>query len=276
MEKLDSEGLKSQAIKSRKLILQMLEKAGNGHPGGSLSAIDIITTLYFNEMRLDPQKPTWEDRDRFILSKGHGVPALYATLGYRGYFDPQETMNLRQLDSPFQGHPDRVRLPAVEASTGSLGQGLSVAQGIALSARLDKKDFRVYCLIGDGETQEGQIWESVMSAGNYKLDNLCLFLDWNKYQIDGAVEDVMDLNPIPEKFKAFKWHVISINGHDVDQIQNALKEARDTKGKPTVIIADTVKGKGVSFMEVDNKWHGVSPNKEELEKAISEIEGGLK
>ncbi|MCB0392967.1 MAG: transketolase [Bdellovibrionales bacterium] len=266
--------LKEQAKKSRILILEMLEKAGNGHPGGSLSAIDIITALFFNEMKQDPKNPEWADRDRFILSKGHAVPALYASLAFRGFFAPEETMTLRQLGSPFQGHPDRVRMPAVEASTGSLGQGLSVAQGVAMSAKLDKKDFRTYCLVGDGEIQEGQVWECAMSAGNYKLDNLCVFLDWNKYQIDGSVEDVMDLQPIADKFKAFKWNVIQINGHKMDEILEALKKAKAHKGQPTIVVADTIKGKGVSFMEIDNKWHGVSPNKEELAKAIAEIERG--
>lgn len=265
--------LKKQATQSRKLILEMLEKAGNGHPGGSLSAIDIITTLFFNEMKVDPKNPEWDNRDRFVLSKGHGVPALYATLAYRGYFKPEDTMSLRQLGSNFQGHPDRVRMPAVEASTGSLGQGLSVAQGMAIAAKLDGKDYRVYCLMGDGETQEGQVWEALMSAGNYKLNNLCVFLDANKYQIDGQTKDVMDIEPLEEKVKAFKWNVIRIDGHDMDQILKALKAARAETTKPTMIIADTIKGKGVSYMENVNKWHGVSPTKEELKKALEELSG---
>lgn len=264
--------LKTQATQSRKLILEMLEKAGNGHPGGSLSAIDIITALFFNEMKVDPKNPQWEGRDKFVLSKGHGVPALYATLAYRGYFKPEETMSLRQLNSPFQGHPDRVRMPAVEASTGSLGQGLSVAQGMAMAARLDKKDSRIYCLMGDGETQEGQVWEALMSCGNYKLSNLCVFLDANKYQIDGPTKEVMDIEPLEDKFKAFKWNVLRIDGHDMDQILKALKAARLEKTKPTIIIADTIKGKGISFMENVNKWHGVSPTKDELKKALEELE----
>ena len=264
--------LKKQATKSRKLILEMLEKAGNGHPGGSLSAIDIITALFFNEMKVDPKNPENESRDRFVLSKGHGVPALYATLAYRGYFKPEDTMTLRQLGSPFQGHPDRVRMPAVEASTGSLGQGLSVAQGMAIAGKLDKKDYRVYCLMGDGETQEGQVWEALMSAGNYKLNNLCVFLDANKYQIDGQTKDVMDIEPLEEKVKAFKWNVLRIDGHDMEQILGALKKARAETTKPTMIIADTIKGKGVSFMENVNKWHGVSPTKDELKKALEELE----
>jgi transketolase len=269
--KLTIEQLQTQAKQSRKLILEMLTQATSGHPGGSLSAIDIITALFFHEMKTDPKNPEWADRDRFVLSKGHGVPALYATLAYKGYFKPEETMSLRQLNSPFQGHPDRVRMPEVEASTGSLGQGLSVAQGMAMAARLDKRDSRVYCLLGDGETQEGQVWECLMSAGNFKLSNLCVFLDCNKYQIDGKTSDVMDIEPLPEKIKAFKWNVIRIDGHDMNQILGALEKARAEKEKPTMIIADTIKGKGVSFMENVNKWHGVSPTKEELQKAIQEI-----
>lgn len=269
---LPASELKKQATKSRKLILEMLTQAGNGHPGGSLSAIDIITALFFHEMRVDPKNPENENRDRFVLSKGHGVPALYATLAYRGYFKPEDTMTLRQLGSPFQGHPDRVRMPAVEASTGSLGQGLSVAQGIAMAGKIDNKDYRVYCLMGDGETQEGQVWEALMSAGNYKLNNLCVFLDANKYQIDGQTKDVMDIEPLEDKIKAFKWNVLRIDGHDMDQILDALKKARAENSKPTMIIADTIKGKGVSFMENVNKWHGVSPTKEELKKALEELE----
>lgn len=264
--------LKTQATISRKLILEMLEKAGNGHPGGSLSAIDIITALVFHEMKMDPKNPEWTDRDRFVLSKGHGVPALYASLAYRGYFKPEDTMTLRVLGSKFQGHPDRVRMPEVEASTGSLGQGLSVAQGMAMVGKLDGKDFRVYCLLGDGEAQEGQVWEALMSAGNYKLDNLCVFLDANKFQIDGPTKEVMDIEPLEEKIKAFKWNVLRIDGHDMDQIVKALETARKTKGMPTMVIADTIKGKGVSFMENINKWHGSSPSSEELKKALEELE----
>jgi len=267
--------LKKQAQESRKLILRMLYEAGNGHPGGSLSAIDIITALFFGEMNVDPKNPLKNDRDRFVLSKGHGVPALYATLAHRGYFKPEDTLTLRKLGSDFQGHPDRVRLPIVEASTGSLGQGVSVAQGLAMAAKLDGNKARVYCLMGDGEAQEGQVWEFLMSAGNYKLSNLCVFLDSNKYQIDGKVSDVMDLEPLEDKIKAFKWNVIRIDGHDMDQIVGALKKARAETQKPTMIIADTIKGKGVSFMESVNKWHGVSPTKEELEQALNEIDKGV-
>lgn len=268
---LSQEELKKQALQSRKLILEMLTKAGSGHPGGSLSAIDILTALYFHEMNLDPKNPTWADRDRFVLSKGHGVPALYATLAYRGYFNPEDTMTLREIGSRFQGHPDRVRMPEVEASTGSLGQGLSVAIGMALAARADGKDFRTYCLIGDGETQEGQIWEAALCAGNYKLSSICTFLDANQFQIDGSVKDVMDLEPLVDKFRAFKWNVLEIDGHDMAAILKALQAARSEKVKPTLILARTVKGKGVSFMEGDNQWHGKSPTSEQLKKALEEL-----
>jgi transketolase len=270
--KLSNDKLKAQATESRKLILKMITKAGNGHPGGSLSCIDILTVLFFHEMNVDPAQPEWPGRDRFVLSKGHGVPALYATLGFRGYFDPEECMTLRQLGSRFQGHPDRVRMPAVEASTGSLGQGLSVAQGMALSARLDKSPSRTYCLIGDGEAQEGQVWEAAMSIGNYALSNLCLFVDCNKYQIDGEVSAVMSLEPFADKWKSFNWNVIEINGHAFEQIQSALARARAETKRPTVILADTVKGKGVSFMESVNKWHGSAPSEAELQKALAELQ----
>lgn len=271
MKKLDTPDLLKQAQKSRKLILRMLAQAGSGHPGSSLSAIDIITALFFNQMQFNPQQPDWPDRDRFILSKGHGVPALYATLAYCGYFDPGQTLSLRKLGSPFQGHPDRKRIPAVEASTGSLGQGLSVAMGMALSARMDHKKHRIYCLVGDGEMQEGQIWEAVMSAGNFQLENLCVIVDWNKYQIDGPVAEIMNIHPLAEKFQAFKWHVLQIDGHDMSQILKAFDQAKGHKDAPTVVIADTIKGKGVSFMEGDNHWHGVAPNPEQLEVALAEL-----
>lgn len=263
--------LKEQALKNRRLILEMLTEAKSGHPGGSLSAIDIITALFFNEMKVDPKNPMWADRDRFVLSKGHGVPALYAALAHRGYYDPKKTMTLRQLGSPFQGHPDRVRMPVLEASTGSLGQGVSVAQGMAMALRLDGKSSRVYCLMGDGEAQEGQAWECFMSAGNYKLSNFCVIMDINKFQIDGSTLEVMDLEPLRAKFESFKWNVLEINGHNMDEILTSLKKAREEKTKPTIILAHTIKGKGVSFMENVNKWHGVSPTPDELRKALQEL-----
>ena len=264
--------LREQAKKSRRLILRMITQAGNGHPGGSLSAVEILTALFFHEMHLNPNDPQWPERDRFVLSKGHAAPTLYATLAYRGYFDPTETLSLRKLEGAFQGHPDRVRLPEVEASTGSLGQGLSVAQGLAMAARMDGVRSRVYALIGDGESQEGQIWEAALSCGFYKLSNLCVFFDGNQYQIDGRVQEVLDLHPLKAKWEAFGWHVVEIDGHSFSEILAALKQAHAHKEKPTMVLARTVKGKGVSFVEGDNKWHGVALNPKELERALEELQ----
>ncbi|MBK9294910.1 MAG: transketolase [Oligoflexia bacterium] len=272
MQKQNSQQLKKTALESRKIILKMLTEAGNGHPGGSLSAIDIITALYFNEIKHDPKNPKWEGRDYFILGKGHGVPALYATLAQAGYFDVAECMTLRKLGSRMQGHPDRTKLNSLEASTGSLGQGLSIAQGYAMASRLDKKDNRVYCLIGDGESQEGQIWEAAMSITKYKLSNMCVILDENRFQIDGSTQDVMSLEPVMDKWKAFGFNTLEIDGHNMDEILNAFKLAREEKSRPTFIRAHTIKGKGVSFMENNNHWHGVSPTKEELVKALKELD----
>jgi len=252
-------------------IIEMLHKAGSGHPGGSLSAIDIITALYFARMKHDPKRPDWPERDRFVLSKGHGVPALYAVMAEMGYFPKEELMTLRELGSRLQGHPVNHALPGIEACTGSLGQGLSVAQGMALASRMEGSPFRVYCMIGDGEMQEGQIWEAAMSAPKFGLDELTVFLDYNKGQIDGPVQEVMPIEPIAEKWRAFNWHVIGIDGHRFDEILGAVDEARATKGRPTIIIADTVKGKGVSFMEHQIAWHGVAPNEEQTEKALEEL-----
>lgn len=270
-QKKSIDQLKSQAHESRKLILKMIHAAGSGHPGGSLSAIDIITALFFHEMRHDPKKPRWEDRDRFVLSKGHGVPALYATLAAGGYISSDEAMTLRQLGSRMQGHPDRVKFDAIEASTGSLGQGLSIAQGLAMGLKLDKKDARVYCMLGDGEIQEGQIWEAALSITKYNLTNLVTILDYNRFQIDGSVKDVMNLEPLAEKWKSFGFHVLEIDGHDMNAILGALDKARRETSKPTFIIAHTVKGKGVSFMENHNEWHGSAPSSEQLEKALKEL-----
>lgn len=264
--------LKLTANDSRRWILRMVTEANSGHPGGSLSCIDIITALFFSEMKVDPKNPLWDGRDRFVLSKGHAVPALYATLGQRGYFPLETTLTLRQLESPFQGHPDRSRIPAVEACTGSLGQGLSIAEGMALSARIDKKDFRVYCLIGDGETQEGQIWEAAMSIAHHKISNICVFLDMNKYQIDGTTKDVMSLGNVAKKFESFGWNVLNIDGHDMEQILDSLRRAHEETSKPTIVVADTIKGKGVSFMEGVNKWHGSAPSREELKTAMAELD----
>lgn len=253
-------------------ILEMIAAAGSGHPGGSLSAIDLIATLFTRVLRHDPKRPDWPDRDRFILSKGHAVPALYAVLAHFGYFDRSLLKTLRQLDSPLQGHPVRGTAPGIEACTGSLGQGLSIAQGMALAARLDKKDYRVYCLLGDGEIQEGQVWEAVMSAAKFKLDNLVAILDNNKGQIDGPVSEIMPIEPVTQKWEAFGWSVQRMDGHSHAQIIEALRWAQHKEGFPKLIVADTVKGKGVPFMEKElMKWHGVAPTNDELKKAIATL-----
>lgn len=269
--RLPESELASISLKCRRLILNMLEKAQSGHPGGSLSAVDLITALFFHEMQMDPNNSSWEDRDRFVLSKGHGVPALYAVLSQRGVIPETELNTLRRINSRLQGHPDRVLLPFVEASTGSLGQGLSIAQGIALSLKLQKKSSRVFCLMGDGETQEGQIWETAMSAPKFKLGNFVAILDNNNGQIDGHVTDVMNLEPIADKWRSFNWVVHTIDGHSFSEIISALEKARAEKDRPTLILAKTVKGKGVSFMEDQIGWHGVAPNAEELKKALDEL-----
>lgn len=269
------EELKSIAKSLRINIIKMLEKSQSGHPGGSLSACEILTALYFKEMNIDPKNPHWEDRDRFVLSKGHGAPVLYAVLAERGYFPREELNSLRKINSMLQGHPDMKGTPGVDMTTGSLGQGLSAAGGMALAGKIDKKDYRVYALVGDGEVQEGIIWEAAMSAAHYKLDNLTVFMDHNGLQIDGKNEDVMNIEPIDEKFKAFGWHVIKIDGHNFEEIFAALEEAKNTKGKPTMIIASTVKGKGVSFMENQAGWHGKAPSSEQAQQALEEL-GGVK
>ena len=270
--------LESIAREGRVQIIRMLAHAGSGHPGGSLSVIDILTTLFFDRMRYDPKQPRWEDRDRFILSKGHCVPAQYFCMAKAGFFPMDRLITLRKLGSPLQGHPDRVALPGIEAATGSLGQGISVAVGIALGLKLSGKGARVYCVLGDGETQEGQVWESLMSAPklggpNHRLDNLCLILDYNGIQLDGFVKKILDLEPLTDKLKAFGWAVIEIDGHDIAQIDKALDQAEATKGGPTFIVAHTIKGKGVSFMENDPEWHGKAPKPEEALRAIAEIAG---
>jgi len=267
----DISRLKELARNSRIDVIKMLKAAASGHSGGSLSEIEILVSLYAYEMNHDPKNPCMEDRDRFVLSKGHGIPGLYAIMANLGYWSREDLLSLRELESPFQGHPDRCRLTGLEASTGSLGQGLSIAIGLALASKLDGNKYRVYTMIGDGESQEGQIWEAALSASKFKLDNLVCILDYNKAQIDGFVKDVMPIEPIADKWRAFGWHVISIDGHDFDSIIGALNEARATKGKPTFIVADTVKGKGVSFMEGKVDWHGVAPDAEQAEIAIKEI-----
>lgn len=253
-------------------IIKAISRAKSGHPGGSLSAIDILVYLFFNEINRTKENALDPDRHRFVLSKGHGVPALYAVLARIGLISYEELMNLRVLGSRTQGHPSYLDLPYVEASTGSLGQGLSVAIGMALAAKIDKKSYRVYCMTGDGETQEGQIWEAILSAPKFNLDNLCVILDYNKSQIDGYTKDVMDLEPLKAKLESFRWNVLEIDGHNFAEIENAFNVAREVKGKPTYIIAHTIKGKGVSFMEDNVEWHGKAPNEKETELALQELQ----
>jgi len=262
--------LESTAREVRRLIIKMLAKAESGHPGGSLSAADIMTCLYFEVLRHDPKKPQWPDRDRFHLSKGHCCPVWYAVLAKNGYFPIEKLWTLRQLGSMLQGHPDR-RTPGVDVASGSLGQGLSVALGMALAGKMDKKDYRVYCLLGDGEIQEGNIWEAAMAASHFKCDNLCAILDYNRYQIDGRVDDIMNLEPIQAKWQAFGWYTIEIDGHNIAQILSAFEEAKTIKEKPSIIIAHTIKGKGVSFMENVVDFHGRPPTKEEETRALEEL-----
>lgn len=271
----DHKGLNEITNVIRKDIVSMICKSKSGHPGGSLSAVEILTALYFDQMNIDPTNPKMEDRDRFVLSKGHAAPALYAILAEKGYFDKEELNHLRKLGSMLQGHPDMKKIPGVEMSTGSLGQGFSVACGMAMAAKLDNAPWNVYALLGDGEVQEGLIWEAAMSAAHYKLDNMIAFLDYNGLQIDGDIESVMSINPIEDKFKTFGWNVITIDGHDFDQIFAALDMAKDAVDKPTMIIAKTVKGKGVSFMENQASWHGSAPSEEQLEQALSELGGAF-
>ena len=263
--------LQKMANEVRKGIVTAVHSAKAGHPGGSLSAADIYTYLYFEEMNIDPKNPNKDDRDRFVLSKGHTAPGLYSTLANRGYFPVEDLKTLRKLGSYLQGHPC-IHIPGVDMSSGSLGQGISAAVGMALGAKVQGKDNRVYCLIGDGEAEEGQVWEAAMFAGHRKLDNLCVILDYNGLQIDGKLEEVCSAEPFADKFKAFRFHVIEINAHDFDEIRAAFKEARETKCQPTVIIAHSVKGKGVSFMENNCGWHGKAPNDEEYAIAMADLE----
>jgi len=267
----DIEELREITRKVRTDILTMLNQAGSGHTGGSLSAADILTVLYFSKMKHNPKNPKWGDRDRFVLSKGHAAPALYAVLARCGYFNPEALNSLRKLGSILQGHPDMNTTPGVDISTGSLGQGLSIANGMALGLKLDKKNTRVYVLMGDGEIEEGQIWEAAMSAAHYKIDNLCALLDYNGLQIDGPVKEIMNVDPLPDKWKSFGWHVFEIDGHDIDAILDALHKAEKIKGKPSIIICNTIKGKGVSFFENKVEYHGVTPTDEELAGALKEL-----
>lgn len=268
---VDIENLKEKSRQVRIEIVKMLAQAGSGHTGGSLSSADIVTALFFYKMRHNPEDPKWKDRDRFVLSKGHAAPVLYTALALSGYFDKSLLGSLRKIDSPLQGHPCCKLLSGVEVSTGSLGQGLSVANGMALGLRLAGSPARVYCLLGDGEIQEGQVWEAAMTASHYKIDNICAIIDHNRLQIDGNCSEVMNIEPIEKKFEAFGWNVLTIDGHNMQEIVEALDMAEKIKGKPTVIVANTIKGKGVSIFEGKVQYHGVAPNQEELEIALKEL-----
>ena len=273
MEKIsDITKLREIAKDIRKGIIEAVYSGKSGHPGGSLSIADIMTVLYFYEMNINPENPKDENRDRLVLSKGHCAPALYSTLANRGYFNIEKLKTLRHIDSRLQGHPDMKKIPGVDMTTGSLGQGLSAANGMAIAGKLDKKDYRVYCIMGDGEIEEGQVWEAAMASNKYKLDNLCVIVDNNNLQIDGTIEEVMSSYPIDEKFKSFGFQVININGHNYQEIIDAFDVARNIKGKPVCIIAKTVKGKGVSFMENKVEWHGKAPNEEQYMQALKELE----
>lgn len=264
--------LKLTAYKIRRHALDAVYSAKSGHPGGSLSIAEILSVLYFHEMNIDPANPKNPDRDRFVLSKGHCAPALYGALAERGFFPKEDIKTFRKIDSYLQGHPDMKHVPGVDMSTGSLGQGICAANGMALAAKLDKKDYRVYTVLGDGELEEGQVWEAAMFAAHYKLDNLTAFVDLNLLQIDGDVRKVMNPTPVDKKFEAFGWNVIITDAHDVGKLINAVDTAKTVKGKPTVIIAESTKGKGVSFMENNAAWHGAAPNDEQYETAIKEID----
>lgn len=276
MEKLYGKDLAIRAYKARLLAVEAVHRASSGHPGGSLSCLDALTALYCNEMRVNPADPKWPERDRFVLSKGHCAPALYATLALCGFFPVEDLQLLRSIKAHLSGHPDMKYVPGVDMSTGSLGQGLSTAVGMALAAKLQNKDYRTYAICGDGEMAEGQIWEALMAAAKWDLDNLCIFIDVNGLQIDGATKDVMPTEPLDKKLEAFNWHVVKIDGHNMDQILAALAEARGVKGRPTAILMATVKGKGVSFMENNAGWHGKAPNAEEFAIAKAELETKIK
>ncbi len=276
MEKNELAMLKTKAAKIRLGALEGVHAANSGHPGGSLSIADLLSYLYFKEMNIRPEDPKWEDRDRFVLSKGHTAPALYAVLAERGYFSADHLKTLRQTDSILQGHPDMKLTPGVDMTTGSLGLGISAACGMALAGKIAKKDYRVYTIVGDGESEEGQVWEACMFAAHYKLDNLCVIVDWNGLQIDGPITEVMNPTPHDKKLEAFGFHVISIDAHNFDEIEKAFAEAKTIKGKPTAIIARSTKGKGVSFMENDVDWHGKGPNDEQYAAAVAEIEAAMK
>ncbi len=276
MTQEEKTALEITALRVRQGIIEGTYQAKSGHPGGSLSAADVVTYLYFKRMNVDPARPQMEDRDRFVLSKGHAAPCLYSVLAQRGFFDPEELKTLRHPGSRLQGHPNMNLTPGVDMSTGSLGQGISAAVGMALAGKLDKKDYRVYAILGDGEIEEGQTWEAVMAAAKYDLDNLCAVVDVNGLQIDGRTADVMPTEPLDKKYEAFGWHVISIDGHDLDEIKTAFAQAETVKGRPTMILAKTVKGKGVSYMEDNAGWHGKAPNDEQYEQGKTELTELLK
>ena len=276
MEQYSVKDLRLAAARSRLLAVDAVHEAKSGHPGGSLSCLDLMTALYFREMNIDAENPQWPERDRFVLSKGHCAPALYATLAQRGFFPVEDLKLLRSIKAHLSGHPDMRHVPGVDMSTGSLGQGLSAAVGMALAAKTCGKSYRTYAICGDGELAEGQIWEAAMAAAKWKLDNLCVFVDVNGLQIDGKTADVMPTEPLDEKFAAFNWNVLKIDGHDMQAILDALDAARACKGRPTVILAATVKGKGVSFMENQAGWHGKAPNDEQFRQARAELESAIK
>ncbi len=275
MEPTTKKNLELMAYKIRKLALTGIYNANSGHPGGSLSIAEIMSVLYFDVMNVDPKTPKNPDRDRFVMSKGHCAPALYATLAYKGFFPEKDVETLRKTDSYMQGHPDMKNIPGVDMSTGSLGQGICAANGMALAAKLDNKDYRVYAVLGDGELEEGQVWEAAMFAAHYKLDNITAFVDLNLLQIDGDVRKVMNPTPVDKKFEAFGWNVIVTDAHDVEKLKNAIEEAKNTKDKPTVIIANSVKGKGVSYMENNAAWHGAAPNEEQFKQAVCELDAKI-
>ncbi|OQA57933.1 MAG: Transketolase 2 [Candidatus Omnitrophica bacterium ADurb.Bin277] len=271
MKRLSVEELKAKAKIIRRHIVEMTGAAASGHPGGSLSCTEMLVALYFNQMNHDPKTPDWADRDRLVLSKGHASPALYAVLAEAGYFDPETLTDFRKLGSPLQGHPDRRKLPGIEASTGSLGQGLSIGVGIALARRLDQKDYYTYVITSDGEMNEGQTWEAAAMAAHHKVDRLIAFLDYNKYQLDSSTKEICDMEPVVDKWKSFRWHVLEIDGHDFGAILRAVESAKTVKDQPVMIVAHTVKGKGVSFMEGNNHFHGVAPTPDEVARALEEL-----
>lgn len=271
----DVNELQKYANRIRQGVIKAVYSAKSGHPGGSLSIAEILAVLYFNQMNIDEKNPKAKGRDRLVLSKGHTAPALYSALALRGFFDMDELSNFRNINSNLQGHPDMKNIPGVDASTGSLGQGLSIANGMALGSKQDSEGVRVYCICGDGEIQEGQIWEATMTASHYKLDNLCLIIDNNNLQIDGKVNEVMSVYPIDEKFKSFGFETINVDGHNIQELISAFEQAKKVKGKPTAIIANTIKGKGVSFMENEASWHGKAPNEEQYKQAMKELGGVL-